>query len=1105
MLLLEEESPQQISRQPVKSALEHELRVFDVQRFCIHDGPGIRTVVFLKGCPLHCVWCHNPESQAVGMELALYAERCTGCARCVEACPQQALTVCNGRIEVQRQRCDACGACIEPCPHDALRRVGRTIRPAALLHEVERDRAYFEASGGGVTLSGGEPLMQEQAVADFLERCSKAGIPAVVETCGAVPWRAFARSLPYTNEFFFDLKAYGDALHRQLTGASMRRIADNARRLMDAGACVQFRMVIVPGMNDGEDSLRGLSALLQELGQPALTLLRYHRTGEDKIRRLEGSQPLLNISQAEADAALERAERRLHEAGIAVARGAEAALPRRAQFSDRVMGLRAVVQTTQPAVCLERARIVTRYFRDPAHRHKPMIVQKAEALRQVLTERSAAVYDGELLVGAFSSKRVGGSLMPELSHVSLAEDLLRLPKRKLNPLQITAAERSEFLFRILPFWSTRFLAARAFRPLKALRFIADQLQGKRYLINETGGISHFVPDLETLLRLGTSGIAAEARRLAAATREPARLAFYAAVQIVCAGLEAMAEAHAAAAERNLPATTEPKRRAELEQIARVCRRAPKHPAATLQEAFQAILFAQIALNLESLDNSVSPGRLDQLLDPYYRADVAAGRMDQALARELVGCFTVKMSEIVPVFSQRVTRFHGGLFNGQVVVVGGVDRAGRDATNAMSWLFLDAMEALQMRQPNYHARLHAHSPQDYVTRVASIGAGAPSIMNDDVVVPMLMARGMEPADARDYSPVGCIEPVAAGATFGSTDAALVNIALPLEQALGLKKGGRAGVHAECFGSMEQVLDAYRAELDRLVDALIVDLQAIERANARYHPTPLSSMLLRGCLESGVDSTRGGSRYNASGVQGVGVADVADSLTAIGEVVFRQRRCDMATLIGALRCNFIGHEDLRGYLLQAPKYGNDDPRADAIAAAVAEAFARSLGRYRNTRGGDYLAGFYSVTCHVAFGEKVGALPSGRPAGKPLANGLAPANGQERLGPTAALNSVAATQPGRWARNGINVNVKLDANSVAGYAGVNALTGLIRGYFANGGMQMQTNVLDPEVLREAMADPGAHPWLLVRISGYSAYFNDLSPAMKQEILDRCLHQCR
>jgi formate C-acetyltransferase len=494
-----------------------------------------------------------------------------------------------------------------------------------------------------------------------------------------------------------------------------------------------------------------------------------------------------------------------------------------------------------------------------------------------------------------------------------------------------------------------------------------------------------------------------------------------------------------------------------------------------------------------------------VLLPYLRADLRDGRLDDRGVHDLVGCFTVKMCEIAPVFSRRLTRFHGGMFNGQVVVVGGTDRHGADGTNELSYAFLDAMDELRMRQPNYHARIHAGSPASYLERVAKMlrdGSGSPSLINDEVVVPMLEARGTSLVDARDYSPVGCIEPVACSSSFASTDAALVNLALPLEWVLGTRWGGVPGARASRCTSLEELVQVFAKQVDHLVRNLIADLQAIERANARLHPTPLTSMLLRGCLESGTDSTAGGARYNASGVQGIGVADVADSLAAIDEVVFRRGLASMEELGTALAADFDGHDALRGHLLKAPKFGNDDPTVDRLANRVMGLFAASLARHTSTRGGAYAAGFYAVTAHVAFGETTRALPSGRLAGRPLAGGLSPANGADRLGPTAALASAARLDLRRHARNGVNVNLKLDRSTLAGEQGWKNLAGLVRGYFDLGGMQVQTNILDPKVLLEAREDPELHPWLLVRVSGYSAYFNDLSPEVKQEIIDRQWH---
>ncbi|MEJ5187331.1 MAG: pyruvate formate lyase family protein, partial [Candidatus Geothermincolales bacterium] len=278
--------------------------------------------------------------------------------------------------------------------------------------------------------------------------------------------------------------------------------------------------------------------------------------------------------------------------------------------------------------------------------------------------------------------------------------------------------------------------------------------------------------------------------------------------------------------------------------------------------------------------------------------------------------------------------------------------------------------------------------------------------------------------------------------------------------------------------------------------------VEAGNREFHPTPFSSMLVEGCLESGKDLTEGGARYNSSGVQGVGVADVADSLAALEHVVFRSGRRSMREVVEALRANFSGHERLRAELLNAPKFGNDDPRVDRYADLVARIFHDALARHRNTRGGPYVPGFYSVTCHVAFGRGTGALPSGRGAGEPLASSLGPANGRDRLGPTALLSSVTAVDS-RLMPNGCAVNISLDPGSMAGEESVANLAALLMGYFAKGGMQAQFNVIDPELLLDARRNPGKYPGLVVRVAGYCAYFDDLPETAKDEIIARTVHR--
>jgi formate C-acetyltransferase len=274
--------------------------------------------------------------------------------------------------------------------------------------------------------------------------------------------------------------------------------------------------------------------------------------------------------------------------------------------------------------------------------------------------------------------------------------------------------------------------------------------------------------------------------------------------------------------------------------------------------------------------------------------------------------------------------------------------------------------------------------------------------------------------------------------------------------------------------------------------------MEKGNRDYHPTPLSSMLVDGCIESGKDVTAGGARYNSSGVQGVGVADVADSLAALEEVVFRQKRYKMDDMLQALFTNFEKAPMLKAELQKAPKFGNDNNLPDGYANLTAKIYHDALGKHKNIRGGVYVPGFYSVTCHVAFGKRTPALPSGRLAGEPLAPSLGPSNGKDRLGPTALLNSVAKVDS-RLAMNGYALNLRFDPETVAGEKGVNILSSLVKGFFSQGGMEMQLNVLDQEMMEDARRNPGKYPGLIVRVAGYCAYFDDLPDSAKAEIITR------
>jgi formate C-acetyltransferase len=782
--------------------------------------------------------------------------------------------------------------------------------------------------------------------------------------------------------------------------------------------------------------------------------------------------------------------------------------------SNRINNLKQAVQSAQPGICPERALIWTQYHKKKSNRKKPAHIQMAEALSEFLRQKSINIYPDELIAGNFSSVRVGGAIFPELHGVPVLLDLLKFRKRKTNPLHISARDAWR-LVRIVPFWLFRFMAFKAYRsPVKKLRLIVDQLKAHYYLINEAGGISHLAPDYEKLLRIGTTGFMEEAQsRQRGVDRGSDAWNFYEGVKIISEGLARFGERYAEHAGRMAADETDPVRKHELEAIAANCRRVPRFGATTFYEAVQSVFLTQIALNMESLDNSVCPGRMDQYLYAYYARDVEKGILSREKAKDILACFSIKMSEIIPVFSSHLTNFHGGMFNGQVVTVGGLTRNGEDGTNELSYIFLEIMDGLRMRQPNYHARVHKGAPGEYMEKITAIlakGSNSPALYGDEAIIDTMVQNGYSLEDAREYTAVGCVEPVSQGKSFSSTDAAIFNVPLSLEMALnGGRRFGhifRSGTATKPFGEMrdiEEVYNAFAQQLSFKLAHLIADLRAVEEANRRYHPTPLTSMLLEGCLEKGKCSTAGGARYNFSGIQCVAPVDTGDALFAVEKLVYRDRRFAAGELLWHLKKN-LPDEKIRNNLRLAEKYGNDCEDVDRHVARVIGVFADALKSFgKNTRGGRYVMGLYSVTAHEYFGRITGALPNGRRKGESFASGIAPENGMDRLGPTAMLNSVHRIECSR-AANGINLNAMFDPHSLRGDEGRTALGHLLKVYFGRRGMQIQVNVLDPEVLLAAKHNPERYPNLLVRVSGYSAYFGDLSPQMQDEIIRRSMLRC-
>ena len=1105
------------------------LLVSNIQRFSLHDGPGIRSTVFLKGCPMKCLWCQNPESISARSQLAFYKERCLlmenkYCPKyCIPACPKNAISYddVTKQINLDFKLCDSCGDCVSACPSETFEGIGQQMTVQEVMSKLKADEHFYK-DGGGITISGGEPFLQTEGVSELLSQCKEGDIHTLMETSAALHWeQSFGKVLPNVDKFYIDIKTSQET-HRELTGISQDLILNNVQRLIKEGGeeKLELRLPVIPSLNDTPEILKSIAKTLHTLEKPQITLLRYNKFWESKIDRIQTTQKPLNLTPIRP---IEEVRDILIGEGID-ARVAESSTLINNQstpltyeintqdriFSDRIWELHEAVKNSQPTVCMERTNIVTNYYKNKKNRNKKPQIQRAEVINNILTQKSANIYPRELLVGNYNSAQGAIHIVIEFGMgLVMLTEAYRLNTRKYCPVSISTKDKLKLLS-LIPFWLNHNFFTKCFHSVyQTVKMLLYMLKMEELALPELAGYGHIVPNYQDIIQKGTEIIIKESREKALETDDPNRKNFYKSIEIICRGLENYSENYAKRAEELLVNESDPVRIKDLKNIISVCRNIPSHPAKTFHEAIQMILFLQIALNLDNIDQGISPGRLDNILYPYYKKDIEEGRITREEAKDLCAAFCIKLCELMPGLPESGKYSIGGLSSGQMVCIGGVNKEGEDMTNELSYIFLDIMREIKPRQPNFSARIHKNSPREFIRRISENlrdGCASPAVINDDIYIPILTKGGRHTLeDARDYILLGCVEPSSCGNTMGSTDAALINVVCPLEYALGLKKPGSNKVskatqleRAKNYKDIEEVWEMYCEELSYLIEKMYKFQQKIEIGHQKYMPVPLFSLLIEGCFEKGIDAAWGGAKYNSTGLQAIGCADIADSFTAMEHVVFKEKKCSMSELLEALNNNFKGREDIQAYLENSPKFGNNEPRADKWMGRAMNVFADLIKSRYNLRGGPMLPGYYAMTLHVGYGINTGALPSGRELGKPLSSGITPTNCTSRGGPTSTLNSIASL-PLQLTDNGSIFNFTLDNANLGGDQGVDIVGGLIKGYFEAGGNQSQVNVFDPALLIKAKENPGLYPWLLVRVSGYTAYFKDLTPDMQQEIIDR------
>ena len=816
------------------------------------------------------------------------------------------------------------------------------------------------------------------------------------------------------------------------------------------------------------------------------------------------------------------------------------------KLSPRVEELRKAYFSAMPEICCERPLLVTRFARKHGLFDKPTIsvLDKARQYRYVLEHRQPVVAHDHgvgrdkkpfpvtarsLFAGSTTSHFKGVPIFPEFLGLALWPELLNIQDRASNPYFLDDKDRQILNRKVFPYWLKQSILERCRASMDKDR--GDQPVGQRdapeivlmeylvfFLTSKGNCISHTIPDFSQVLKIGLRGIIDEAQRRGRAAKEPEQRDFYAAMAEAMEGIVAFSRNLAREARRLASHVSHATEKAELLAMAEVNERVPEFPARTFREGLTTIWMCWTAIHLENPDVGLSLGRLDQVLYGLYQHDIETGKLTVEKAIELLCCLWLKIGDHVPTVPATGEQLFGGTGSNQAITVGGVDAEGKDAVNDLTYLMIRATELMMLRDPNLNARYYpgVNLPA-YLRRLceANLNTGAtPALHNDRAVIKALTSKGDSLEHARDYGIIGCVEPGSNGRFYGASASILFNLTSVLEltlyngehrhTGLGLRISERTG-DAASFTSFDAFKDAFARQASWMVDRSTVLNQALGLTHQQVYPTPILSSLFEGPMEKGKDLIFGGATINSSGATIIGFADVVDSLAAIEQVVFKENAISLPGLVQALNVNFVGHEPLLARLCnpaKTHKYGNEQPDADAIARWVATTLDGLFHDKVNYRGGRYRVGYWTMTNHAGFGRLSRATPNGRRDWESFTSGMTPVSG---VTPwlTAALNSVASVPPALLG-NGLAVNLKYTPDNSPRDKMLKDFVASVEGYFdaannGTGGMEIQFNVIDHQTFIDAVENPQAHDKLLVRVSGYTAYFKDLNPKMQQEIIDR------
>ena len=794
-------------------------------------------------------------------------------------------------------------------------------------------------------------------------------------------------------------------------------------------------------------------------------------------------------------------------------------------------------KTTNGFIPPDRAELITAAYKE--HMGAPQVLKCAYGIKNVLENTPIFIFPHELIVGCLGCGKKGAPVHPEFGFNwvldEMRDGLMGYSDKRTHDYFSYSDETQNRLERLRDFWDGNTVEDMTYAMLDD-DVLKGSHAGKGVFFADAYifcGAGHLGLDYRRLLGLGYGGIRGlilenMSKLSLSDSGDIKKNTFYKAALIVTDAAIRHIQRYAELAEKTAGEEPDTARASELLKIAGNCRWISENPPRTFWEALQLVNLANTIIHIECNGHSVSYGRFDQYMYPFYERDIGEGTATREFMQELIENFYIKIWDLNKLRNHILIKtFGNGGIGGPALTVGGILPDGSDGTNDLTYMALDAHAHVRIPCPWLAVRMHANTPQSLKVKLANLirlGTGEPKVFNDDVAIQSMLSSNVEIADARDYQVVGCVEPDPSGKAYGWKDCGHMNVARVLELAIndgrclncgdscprwdicgrtGQRLGLDTGSLAD-FTSFDQVLEAYDRQMEYWCDRQVALLNAVDIAHQAMRPLPYLSILMDGCIESGKDVTHGGAKYNFTGPQGVGIGTAGDGLSTIKQLVFDEKRVTGRELLDAITDDWVGHEPLYAYINsdRVHHYGNDDDYADGLTKYVMDTWCKHIEHRPNPRGGFFQPGAYSVTVNVAHGQNQWASVDGRKAFEPVSDCMGAVHTRSAAhdvkGPLAICRSVTKLDHAR-ATNGTLLNWKFSPGALAGETGRDSLIALIDEYMRRKGMHSQFTVASQETLIAAQKNPGEYRDLLVRVAGYSAYFVELNRALQDDIIGR------